>query len=75
MIRILLIVIGIYLLYRFIFHFIIPVTRVAGTMKKRMQEFQQQMNSQTDAFQQSTSQQAPKEPAKGGDYIEFEEVK
>lgn len=75
MIRILLIVIGIYLLYRFIFHFIIPVSRVAGTMKKRMQEFQQQMNGQTDAFQKSTSSQATKEPAKGGDYIEFEEVK
>ena len=75
MIRILLIVTGIYLLYRFIFHFIIPVTRVAGDMKKRMQEFQQQMNGQADAFQKSSSQQTPKEPAKRGDYIEFEEVK
>lgn len=75
MIRILLIIIGIYLLYRFIFHFVIPVTRVAGDMKKRMQEFQQQMNRQADAFQQSTNPQPPKEPAKSGDYIEFEEVK
>ncbi len=75
MIRILLIVIGIYLLYRFIFHFIIPVTRVAGDMKKRMQEFQQQMNGQADAFQKATNPQPPKEPAKSGDYIEFEEVK
>lgn len=76
MLRILLIGLLIYLLYRFIFHFLIPVSRVAGDMKKRMNAFQQQMNEKAQEFQrQTTPQQQPQPAAKGGDYIDFEEVK
>lgn len=75
MIRILLIGLGIYLLYRFVFHFLIPVTRVAGTMKKRMNEFQDQMNQRAQGFQNKNSPQQPQSSPKGGDYIEFEEVR
>lgn len=78
MLRILLIGLGIYLLYRFVFHFLLPVSRAAGAMKQRMNEFQQQMNQRAQEFQQKTQPQQP-QPAqsatKGGDYIEFEEVK
>jgi uncharacterized membrane protein (DUF106 family) len=76
MLRILLIGLLIYLLYRFIFHFLIPVSRVAGDMKKRMNAFQQQMNEKAQEFQRQTApQQQPQPAAKGGDYIDFEEVK
>jgi Sec-independent protein translocase protein TatA len=75
MLRILLIGLGIYLLYRFVFHFIVPVSRAAGTMKKRMNEFQQQMNQRAQEFQQKTQPQQPQTAPKSGDYIEFEEVK
>ncbi|MBS4064375.1 MAG: hypothetical protein KGZ74_07425 [Chitinophagaceae bacterium] len=75
MLRILLIGLGIYLLYRFVFHFLIPVSRAAGTMKKRMNEFQQQMNQRAQEFQQQAQPQQPQTAPKGGDYIEFEEVK
>jgi uncharacterized protein YybS (DUF2232 family) len=75
MMRILLIGLGIYLLYRFVFHFLIPVTRVAGTMKQRMNEFQQQMNQRANEFQQKASPQQQQTTPKGGDYLEFEEVK
>ena len=76
MLRILLIGLGLYLLYRFVFHFLLPVSRVAGDMKKRMNEFQQQMNEKAQEFQRQTTPQQPAQAApKNGDYIEFEEVK
>ncbi|MFN5134305.1 MAG: hypothetical protein ACK5DG_03240 [Chitinophagaceae bacterium] len=75
MLRILLIGLGIYLLYRFIFGFLIPVTKVAGTMKKRMNEFQDQMNQRAQEFQRQTTPQQSQASPKGGDYIEFEEVR
>ncbi len=76
MLRILLIGLLIYILYRFIFHFLIPVSRVAGDMKKRMNAFQEQMNEKAQEFQrQAAPQQQPQPASKGGDYIDFEEVK
>ena len=78
MIRVLVIALLLYFLYQFIFRFLIPVSRAAREMKSKMNEFQTQMQQQGFGPQQ---QQRP-EPAKqntpqpkGGDYIEFEEVK
>ncbi|MBA4145386.1 MAG: hypothetical protein C0523_06470 [Cytophaga sp.] len=67
----------IYFVIRFIFKFVIPVTRAAKDMKSKMNEFQARMQ------EQQQQQQAPKRPEpvkestapKEGDYIEFEEVK
>ena len=71
-----LIVIGIYLLVRFVFNFIIPVVRTTVLFKKRMQAME---NTHKD---ESTINNAPNDrrttSGKGGlkeDYIEFEEVK
>jgi uncharacterized membrane protein (DUF106 family) len=66
-----------YFVFRFIFKFVIPVTRAAKDMKSKMNEFQARMQ------EQQQQQQAPKRPEpvkesavpKEGDYIEFEEVK
>lgn len=67
----------IFFVIRFIFRFVIPVTRAAKDMKSKMNEFQARMQEQQ---QQQAAAQRP-EPvkerttAKEGDYIEFEEVK
>lgn len=45
-------------------------------MKKRMNAFQEQMNEKAQEFQrQAAPQQQPQPASKGGDYIDFEEVK
>jgi len=71
-----------YLLYKLIFDFIIPVAKTTKQVKRqfndmsnRMQDTmkQQQDQQQTNNFTKSTSGSAP--AAKSGDYIEFEEVK
>ena len=73
MIRFLLIALGIYFLYRFVFHFLVPVSKAAGEMKSKIKEFQQQMNAKEFATQPQATKTEPK--TKAEDYIEFEEVK
>ncbi|WP_026764415.1 DUF4834 family protein [Sediminibacterium salmoneum] len=78
---------AIYFLYRFIFGLVIPVSRTASQLKKKMAEMQaEQAYQQQEAFQtrQNPSQQKPT-PGSGngaytgtaskGDYLDFEEVK
>lgn len=73
MIRYFLIVLGIYFLYRFIFHFLIPVSKTAGEIKKRMSDFQDQMNPRN--FNAQPQQSKQESAQKSGDYLDFEEVK
>lgn len=77
--RVLLIALLLYFLYQFIFRFLIPVSRAAREMKSKMNEFQTQMQQQQGFGPQQQQRPEPikqttPEP-KGGDYIEFEEVK
>jgi len=64
--------------FKFIFELVIPVTKTAKKIKKKMTEmkedqvFQQQQSTQSDAHQ-AKSTAAPS--VKSDDYIEFEEVK
>ena len=67
----------IYMAYRFIFEFVVPVTKTASQLKRKMSEMQQ-----IQAFQQSQQAASPAPEAKSApstpkkdDYIEFEEVK
>ena len=63
-----------YLVYKLIFDFIIPVFQTTRQMKVKMGEMQQKMNEQqAKTFQSAEKEAAPK--AKREDYIEFEEVK
>jgi sortase (surface protein transpeptidase) len=65
-----------YLLYKLIFDFIIPIYHTTKQVKQKMGEMQQQMNRQQQQNQPFTA--TPKETApnsKNEDYIEFEEVK
>lgn len=75
MIRVLLIALALYFLYRFVFNFLVPLSKATREMKSKMNEFQTRMQqqqgfgAQTEPAKQNTPQ------PKGGDYIEFEEVK
>jgi sortase (surface protein transpeptidase) len=67
-----------YLLYKLIFDFIIPVYQTTKQVKQKVGEMQNQMNEQMKqqqpgSFSTADKQDTPK-PGKE-DYIEFEEVK
>ena len=69
----------IYLLYKFIFEFIIPVYNTTRQVKRKMSEMQQQMqqNQQApanDPYIKTQATEAPKKPAHE-DYIDYEEIK
>ena len=65
----------IFLLYRLVFHFIIPIYRTTKQVKKGFRDMQDQMRQRTE--QQGQPQNTQKKPGvtKVGDYIDFEEVK
>jgi len=70
----------IYLLYKFIFGFVIPVYRTSKQMKGKMQDMQNRMREQQEQFNRHTQQQArpqanPGNATKAGEYIDYEEVK
>lgn len=67
-----------YLVYKLIFDFLIPVFQTTRQMKQKVGEMQQRMNEQAKQQQAGSFQSAEKETvpkAKKEDYIEFEEVK
>lgn len=67
----------IYIAYRFIFNFVIPIYRATRQMKKGFREMNDRMNEQMRQQQeQFTPEEQPQKPGqKEGDYIEFEEIK
>jgi sortase (surface protein transpeptidase) len=67
----------IYLIYKFVFELVIPVSKATTQVKDKLREMQEQQAQQQYQQQQPAKpqQQQPNEPVKGGDYIEFEEVK
>lgn len=71
---------ALYLLYKLIFDFIIPVVNTTKQVKKQFGDMSAQMQEKMNQQQQqSTKFNANKNPAapsgKNDDYIEFEEVK
>jgi hypothetical protein len=68
-----------YLLYKLIFDFIIPVYESSKRIKKQFGEMQEKMQNDMRSYQnQQQAQQAPqqeKTSKKEGDYIDFEEIK
>ncbi len=70
----------VYLLYKFIFELVIPVSKATSQVKDKMREMQQmqeaqQARQQEFQRQQATAAQEPARPKRDDDYIEFEEVK
>jgi hypothetical protein len=66
----------IYIFYKLIFDFIIPVYQSTKKIKKQFGDIQSKMQSDMESFQnaQKPAQPGPRQE-KEGDYIEFEEVK
>ena len=67
----------IYMAYRFIFEFVVPVTKTASQLKRKMSEMQQNQTFQQNQQAASPTPEAKAAPSapKKDDYIEFEEVK
>ena len=72
--------ISLYILYRFVFGFILPVYKTTQQIKKGFRDMQQKANEQAnqqqasqDNSRKSTSADTNKQPL--GEYIDYEEVK
>ncbi len=65
-----------YLLYKFIFDFIIPIYESSKKIKKQFGEMQDKMQNDMNKFQNHQNASQP-EPTvkKDEDYIDFEEIK
>jgi Sec-independent protein translocase protein TatA len=78
MLRTILMLLGLYLLYKLIFEFIVPIYKTTKQVKQKVGEMQQkmheQMQEQQNGYKTTKPDEAPKKP-KRDDYIEFEEVK
>ena len=68
-----------YLLYKFIFELLIPVSKATVEVKQKLREMQEQQNAQQRQYEQQQAYTPPPTAAatkkKDDDYIEFEEVK
>jgi len=64
-----------YLAYKVIFDFIIPLYETTKQVKQKVGEMQQQMNRQQQNQSTTVNSTATKPKAKSDDYIEFEEIK
>ena len=69
-----------YLLYKLVFDFIIPVVKTTKQVKKQFGDMSAQMQEKMNQHQQQTNNfTAPKKPeaatSKNDDYIDFEEIK
>ncbi len=68
----------IYLAYRFVFGFVIPVYKTTRHVKKQFREMNQRMQDHVNQQQSSQQTSTPNPEAtkqQAGDYIDFEEVK
>ena len=78
MLRYLLYAFIIYLAYRLIFHFIIPIYKTTKQVRKQFREMNSQMEDHINQQQPNQQPMPPRQEdkkAQAGDYIDFEEVK
>ena len=65
----------IYILYKFIFEFIIPVYNTTKQVKQKMNEMQQKQDSPVnDPYTKTQASETHKKPSHE-DYIDYEEIK
>lgn len=65
-----------YILYKFIFSFVIPIYNTTRKVKQQFGEMQEKMNQNMNNFNQTSSQPSPAHPSPSKeDYIEYEEIK
>ena len=69
----------IYMVYKLVFEFIIPVYNTTRHMKQKMSEMHQKMQEQeqvnSQQYQNTTAQKEPSKKSFSDDYIEYEEIK
>ncbi|MEO6188218.1 MAG: hypothetical protein ABIO82_01150 [Ginsengibacter sp.] len=66
----------IYILYKLIFEFVVPLYNSTKKIKKQFGEMQSKMQQDMNSYTKQQSQATPKpEAKKEDDYIEFEEIK
>jgi hypothetical protein len=68
----------IYLAYRLVFHFIIPIYKTTRQVKKQFREMHSRMQdnmSQQQPYQQPATPATETKKQQAGDYIDFEELK
>jgi hypothetical protein len=68
----------IYLAYRLVFHFIIPIYKTTRQVKKQFREMHSRMEDnlgQQPPYQQSPTPATENKKQQAGDYIDFEELK
>lgn len=72
-----LIILGIYLLYKFIVDFVIPVYKASKKVQERFRDMQQHMkdNVQNGHYSTSTHPENNHSKVSSKDYIDFEEIK
>ena len=78
MIKAIIEILALYLLYKLIFDFIIPITQTTKQVKRQFNDMQQKMNEfkQNANYQQNTtSSNKPNTKPNQEEYIDFEEVK
>jgi hypothetical protein len=69
-----------YLLYRFVFNFLLPVVRTTRQVRQQFRNMQEGMGGEQQSFNEHVQgQQKQQRPSGGkppaGDYIDFEEIK
>ncbi len=72
----------VYLIYKIIFEFVIPVSKASNQMREKIQQMQEQQRFQQEQARTQAQAQAKAEPVASSkttstdkDYIEFEEIK
>lgn len=65
----------IYILYKLIFEFIIPVYQSTKKIRKQFGDMQSKMQQDINSYNNPQTTAEPEKKKKEGDYIEFEEVK
>lgn len=61
-----------YYLYKFVFSFVVPVTKAAKQMKTKVEQVHQQQQQNNFNYQEKPKESSA---AKKEDYIDFEEIK
>ena len=68
----------IYLAYRLVFHFIVPIYKTTRQVKKQFREMHSRMQDnmgQQQPYQQPATPATENKKQQAGDYIDFEELK
>ena len=68
----------IYLAYRLVFHFIIPIYKTTRQVKKQFREMNSRMKdhiNQQQGYQHTPGPEPQAKKEQAGDYIDFEELK